>query len=66
MSLTAKTRKHLATLGPRQEAQDELVFNEFGIDREFIAKLATVRHRLARARSGIQKTKRTTVRNGAR
>jgi len=68
MSLTAKTRKHLATLAPRQEAQDELAFDEFGVDRssEFIGKLATVRHRLERARSGIQKTKCTTVRNGAR
>ncbi|WFU23311.1 hypothetical protein QA649_35495 [Bradyrhizobium sp. CB1717] len=61
MSLTAKTRKHLATLAPRQAAQDELTFNESGIDRssEFIAKAATVRHRLEWAGSGIQKTKRT-------
>ncbi|MCP3368777.1 hypothetical protein [Bradyrhizobium cajani] len=68
MSLTAKTRNHLATLAPRQTAQDELTFDESGIDRssEFIAKAATVRHRLEWAGSGIQKTKRTTVRNGAR
>ncbi|MGY3034231.1 DNA-binding MarR family transcriptional regulator [Bradyrhizobium sp. USDA 4354] len=68
MLLTAKTRKHLATLAPRQAAQDELTFDESGVDRssEFIAKAATMRHRLERARSGIQKTKRTTVRNGAR
>ncbi|MBB4264079.1 hypothetical protein [Bradyrhizobium sp. CIR3A] len=33
MSLTAKTRKHLATLAPRQEARDELAFDEFGVDR---------------------------------
>ncbi|WGR73250.1 MULTISPECIES: MarR family transcriptional regulator [unclassified Bradyrhizobium] len=66
--LTAETRKHLARLAPRQAAQDELAFDECGIDRssEFIAKAATVRHRLERARSGIKKTKRTTVRNGAR
>ncbi|MGY3473778.1 MarR family transcriptional regulator [Bradyrhizobium ottawaense] len=51
MSLTAKTRKHLATLAPRQKARDELAFDEFGVDRssEFIAKLITVRHRLERA-----------------
>ncbi|MEK9284538.1 hypothetical protein MTR72_33705 [Bradyrhizobium sp. ISRA442] len=66
--LTAETRKHLAPLAPRQAAQDELAFDECGIDRssELIAKAATVRHRLERARSGIKKTKRTTVRNGAR
>lgn len=66
MSLMAKTRKHFATLAPRQTAQDELTFDESGIDRssEFIAKAATMRHRLEWARSGIQKTKRTIVRNG--
>ncbi|WP_092303352.1 hypothetical protein [Bradyrhizobium sp. Ghvi] len=68
MSLTAKTRKHLATLAPRAAVQDELAFDESGVDRssEFITKPATVRHRLERARSGIQKTKRTTDGNGAR
>ncbi|SCB54861.1 hypothetical protein GA0061098_103139 [Bradyrhizobium shewense] len=61
MSLTAKTL-HLATLAPRQAAQDELAFDESGVDRssERTAKPATVRHRLERARSGIQKTKRPT------
>jgi DNA-binding MarR family transcriptional regulator len=63
-----QTRKHLATLEPRQAALDELAFDESGVDRssEFIPRAATLRLRLERARSGIQKIKRTTVRNGAR
>ncbi|WP_375784686.1 MarR family winged helix-turn-helix transcriptional regulator [Bradyrhizobium sp. Pha-3] len=71
MSLTAKTRKHLSTLAPRQEALDELAFDEFGVNgsSEFITKLAAVRHRLEKARhesrSGVLRTKRTTVRNDA-
>lgn len=68
MLLTAKTRNHFATLEPRQAALDELAFDESGVDRssEFIANAATVRLRLERARAGIQKIKRTTVRNRAR
>ncbi|MGY3533352.1 DNA-binding MarR family transcriptional regulator [Bradyrhizobium embrapense] len=56
MSLTAKTRKHLASLTPREEAQDIQAFDEFGPDgsSEFITGLAAVRHRLEKARSGIQ------------
>lgn len=71
MTLTAKTRKHLATLAPRQEALGELAFDEFGVDgsSEFVTKLATVRHRLEKvrheSRSGAPRTKRTIVRNEA-
>ncbi|MCC8940257.1 MarR family transcriptional regulator [Bradyrhizobium sp. Arg62] len=67
MWLTAKTRKHFASLAPR-EAQDELALDEFGVDgsSEFIAKLATLRHRLEKTRSGIQRAKRSIVRNEAR
>ncbi|MGX1350866.1 DNA-binding MarR family transcriptional regulator [Bradyrhizobium elkanii] len=70
MTLTAKTRKRLASLAG-QEALDELASDEFGVNgsSEFIAKLAAVRRRLEKvyreSGSGLSKTKRTFVRNDA-
>jgi DNA-binding MarR family transcriptional regulator len=52
MSLTDKTRKHLAGLAARQEALNEFIFEEFDHRdlADFTAKLAALKTRLEKAR----------------
>jgi len=55
MSLTDKTRKHLASLAAQQDALNDFIFEEFN-DRElgeFTGKLAAVKNRLEKARLKI-------------
>lgn len=55
MSLTDKTRKHLAGLAAQQDALNDFIFEEFG-DRDlvdFTEKLVTLKTRLEKARLKI-------------
>jgi DNA-binding MarR family transcriptional regulator len=55
MSLTDKTRKHLAGLAERQEALNEFIFEEFDHRElaDFTGKLAALKTRLEKARLKI-------------
>jgi DNA-binding MarR family transcriptional regulator len=55
MSLTEKTRKHLASLSVHQDAISEFVFEEFGEGEltEFTDKLAALNRRMEKARLKI-------------